>query len=157
MAKICSIDNEKLGLGGTIYKLKDGNICSKHAKMTGLTLRDLKNKTVAEMQELFSETTEIANAFGVSDVKDLPKNQQKVFRYLVNRGLQNLSPEIYKEVEKVVTDLSGTGLMKMGQSLSVGSTADKLQTAYLSALVEQNWIQMKQNDELINVLKSLRN
>ncbi|MDD2952513.1 MAG: hypothetical protein PHC95_05035 [Parabacteroides sp.] len=67
---------------------------------------------------------------------------------LMNRyGLETLSESDKASIRKIIADLSGLGLMKAGILLG-GKAEDTAKLGYLSALVEQNWIIIRQLDQL---------
>ena len=64
-------------------------------------------------------------------------------------GLQELSdPQDVASVRKIAQELTGTGLMETGMALSMGSAADQVKVSYLRALVEQNFIIIRQLDRI---------
>ena len=77
--------------------------------------------------------------------KQARKEQELLERY----GLQELSdPQDVASVRKIAQELTGTGLMETGMALSVGSAADQVKVSYLRALVEQNFIIIRQLDRI---------
>lgn len=76
----------------------------------------------------------------------------KADKYLAKRGLESLDTDVQKQVNNISAVLAGNGLMKMG-TLLTGSGKDSAELGYLSALVEQNWIIIKQQDEVIKLMK----
>lgn len=75
--------------------------------------------------------------------------------YLEERGITDLSSKSYRQVNKIASDLAGLGLMKAGLALSFTKSEEQAKVGYLSALVEQNWILIEQNQQIINELKKL--
>jgi hypothetical protein len=64
-------------------------------------------------------------------------------------GLQELSdPQDIASVRKIAQELTGTSLMETGMALSIGSAADTVEVSYLRALVEQNFIIIRQLDRI---------
>ena len=61
-------------------------------------------------------------------------------------------PDDIESVRKIISELSGTGLMEMGATLGGGSEKDilKIQMYYLRAIVEQNFIIIRQLDKIAN-------
>lgn len=76
--------------------------------------------------------------------KDAQKAKQIMERY----GLDRLSKKDYESCKKILLDLFGVGVMKAGIALSFGKAEEQCKIAYLSAMVEQNWIIIRQLDEL---------
>lgn len=79
------------------------------------------------------------------------KQEAKIQNMLARYGLQGLSdPDDINSVRNIVSELSGTGLMELGAALGGGSERDlqKVQMYYLRAIVEQNFIIIRQLDRL---------
>lgn len=83
------------------------------------------------------------------------KQAEKVRKYLEKRGINGISEDNYRQVENIILDLAGNGLMKTGMALSFAKSEEQLKVTYLSALVEQNWIQINQNDKIIKLLEEI--
>lgn len=83
-----------------------------------------------------------------NDVSKQEKNEQKVQEMMQRFGLSNLSPEDYKSCKKIINDLFGLGVMKAGMAFSFAKAEEQCKVSYLSAMVEQNWIIIRQLDEL---------
>lgn len=65
-------------------------------------------------------------------------------------GLQELSdPRDAESVRAIASSLLGNKLIELGTALSGGSE-DAAKLSYLSAIVEQNWIIIRQLDKLNN-------
>lgn len=59
-----------------------------------------------------------------------------------------------QNIRKVRSELMGNGLLKAGLTFG-GSVTERAHLGYLSALVEQNWILMRQNELIIRQLDRL--
>lgn len=57
-------------------------------------------------------------------------------------------------LKKIGTDIAGAGWFKMELTLS-GSPASQITVGYLSALVNQGWISIRQNEIIIRELQKL--
>lgn len=76
------------------------------------------------------------------------KQARKTQELLDKYGLQNLSdPRDLESVKRISESLYGNKLIELGTALS-GSGEDSAKLTYLSALVEQNWIIIRQLDQL---------
>ena len=75
--------------------------------------------------------------------------------YLEERGITDLSQKSHRQVNKIAIDLAGNGLAKAGLALTFAKVEEQAKVGYLSALVEQNWILIEQNQQIINELKKL--
>ena len=72
---------------------------------------------------------------------------QKLQSYLEDRGLES----IYKRHSGSVDYIFG-----VVDSVSMKLTAANVaQSAYLQSIIEQNWITMRQNEEIISLLKKI--
>lgn len=85
--------------------------------------------------------------FGEKETKE-EKQLRKEQELLAKYGLENLNAKDLESVKKIVNDLSGLGLMKAGIALSFGNSAEQCKIGYLSAIVEQNWIMIRQLDRI---------
>lgn len=94
--------------------------------------------------------------FQKNEEKQLMKQEKKEaerLQALQFRNLDNLKDEKTKEsVLKIIDKLKGQGLVEFGSFLTGNKTSDTnyLMKEYISAMFEQNWIIIKQLDELIN-------
>lgn len=85
------------------------------------------------------------------------KENERAQKYLEKKGLTNLDSDITTQVNQVANDLAGLGLMKAGMALSFGKAEEQAKVGYASAQVEQNWIIIKQQDDILKELKKLNN
>ena len=152
MSKNCLIDNEKLGMMTNSFKTKDGNVlCVKHAEALGLTPKDVLESSTSDIQNSFNDLMSAMRKFNITDINQLSKNERKSLAYLAKRNLNKLSPDIYKQVEDITNQIAGNRLMLLGLGLQ-GST-QSLTPSYLAAILEQNWILIRQNEQIIELLK----
>ena len=153
MSKNCLIDNEKLGMMTNSFKTKDGNVlCVKHAEALGLTPKDVLESSTSDIQNSFNDLMSAMRKFNITDINQLSKNERKSLAYLAKRNLNKLSPDIYKQVEDITNQIAGNRLMLLGLGLQ-GST-QSLTPSYLAAILEQNWILIRQNEQIIELLKN---
>lgn len=76
------------------------------------------------------------------------KQAQKVQKLMAKYGLQDLSdPRDYKAVEQIAYDLAGNKLIELGTALQ-GNATDMAKLTYMSALMQQNFIIIRQLDRL---------
>ncbi len=79
------------------------------------------------------------------------KQNERIQKMLAKYGMQDLSdPDDIKSVRNIVTELAGTGMMEFG--VTMGGAIDRdflqLQTYYQRAIVEQNFIMIRQLDRI---------
>lgn len=86
--------------------------------------------------------------FGGESKED--KQERKAQELLAKYGLNDLSdPRDLENVRNISRSLMGNKLIELGTAMS-GSGPDTAKMSYLSAIVEQNWIIIRQLDKLIN-------
>ena len=86
--------------------------------------------------------------FGGNKETKEEKQARKVQELLEKYGLQDLSdPRDLESVKNISLSLAGNGLLELGTTFSAKSE-DLVKMSYLSALVEQNWIIIRQLDRL---------
>lgn len=90
--------------------------------------------------------------FGSKETKE-EKQQRKAAALMAKYGLQNLSSEYQDAVKDISTELAGTGLIEFGATLSGMKSEEQLKVSYLNALIQQNWIIMRQLDEISKLLQ----
>lgn len=90
--------------------------------------------------------------FGSKESKE-EKQQRKAAELMAKYGLQNLPAEYQDAVKDISSKLAGTGLIEFGSTLSGMKSEDELKIYYLNALIQQNWIIMRQLDEIVKALK----
>ena len=77
--------------------------------------------------------------------------ERKTNEMLAKYGLENLSdPKDVESVRKIVSELTGTGLMEAGVLLGGGSEKDisRVQMVFQRAIVEQNFMIIRLLDKL---------
>ncbi|KRN01432.1 hypothetical protein FD13_GL001023 [Levilactobacillus senmaizukei DSM 21775 = NBRC 103853] len=84
----------------------------------------------------------------------MTKDDIKAFGYLSSKHLENLDSNSFESVKHISNQLAGSGLTQAGIALGfTGNAADRLSLNFQNALVEQNWIIIRQNQEIIELLK----
>ncbi len=80
------------------------------------------------------------------------KQEEKTQQMLAKYGLQSLKdPEDIASVRQIASELAGTNLMEFGSILAPDEkTLNQLQVYYQRAIVEQNFIIIRQLDKLLN-------
>ena len=81
------------------------------------------------------------------------KQEQKIQMLLQRYGLQDLSdPRDIQAVRNIATSLSGNKLIEFGTLLQ-GNGVDPAKLSYLNAIMEQNFIMIRQLDKLTKLLE----
>lgn len=80
--------------------------------------------------------------------------EQKVERILARYGLQNIDPQYAEAVQKIALELAGSGLSEFGAILSNDDKAmNRAQTQFTRAILEQNFIIIRQLDQISYLLE----
>ena len=81
------------------------------------------------------------------------KRQQKIQALLQRYGLQDLSdPRDVQAVQNIAANLAGNKLIEVG-ALFQGNSADAAKMSYLNAIMEQNFIMIRQLDRIAKSLE----
>ena len=82
-------------------------------------------------------------------------SEDKIQKALVKYGLEDLSDVRDREaVQQIAQNLLGTGLIGMTMSMGIGArTSDRLQVYYQRAIMEQNWIIIRELDRIAKALE----
>lgn len=75
--------------------------------------------------------------------KKAAKMQEMANKY----NLGDINPKDLETVKSINYELMGTGLMEFG-TLLTGKSEDNVKIAYLNTLIQQNWIIIRQLDEI---------
>ncbi|WP_102341278.1 hypothetical protein [Galactobacillus timonensis] len=87
--------------------------------------------------------------FGNKESKQ-EKQDAKLQELMDKYGLGDVSPEYADAVKKIAAELVGTGMMETGMRLSMTAKAeDALPVYYLRAIMEQNFLIIRQLDALL--------
>lgn len=81
------------------------------------------------------------------------KQEQKAQALLQKYGLQDLSdPRDIQAVKNIATNLAGNKMIELGSALQ-GNGADAAKMSYLNAIMEQNFIIIRQLDKIAKALE----
>lgn len=81
------------------------------------------------------------------------KQEQKAQALLQKYGLQDLSdPRDIQAVKNIASNLAGNKLIEVGSALQ-GNSADSAKMSYLNAIMEQNFIMIRQLDKIVKALE----
>ena len=75
--------------------------------------------------------------------KKMAKLQEIADKY----NLGDVNPKDFKAIKNINYELMGTGLMQFG-TLLTGKAEDNVKIAYLNTLIQQNWVIIRQLDEI---------
>lgn len=83
------------------------------------------------------------------------KKQQEIEKFMERYQLDEISAQDLVIIKKIATDLMGNNLLKAGMALSFAKAEEQAKVTYLSALVEQNWIMIRQLSNISSKLDKL--
>lgn len=94
----------------------------------------------------------------IEKMQKIEQKQNDKLQKLMNRyHLEDLDKEDLQLLENITSDLAGNGLGKAGMIFSFAKTEEIAKVTYLSALVEQNWMIIRQLAKLNKNLENLNN
>lgn len=76
------------------------------------------------------------------------KQKTKTDEMMKKYGLDGMEGKDVESAKRIVNDLVGNNFFKAGMALSFAKAEDQAKVTYLSALVEQNWIIIRQLNEI---------
>ena len=82
--------------------------------------------------------------------------QREIEAYLEAYGLNELDEKDLDILKGISANLAGMGLMRTGIALSFGKADEQVKIAYLSVLIEQIWLILKQLDRLNKKLENIK-
>ena len=100
-----------------------------------------KEQEVRKMKLFQDHVNKNKNRFEERQADELQKFMDKY-------QLEDLDAKDLVVLQKIASDLRGNGFFKMGMALSFAKPADQATVTYLSTLVEQNWMIIRQLSRL---------
>lgn len=82
-----------------------------------------------------------------SNDKKAEKKAEKMREIAKKYHLDDINPKDLEAIQNINYELMGTGLMEFG-TLLTGKSEDNVKIAYLNTLIQQNWIIIRQLDEI---------
>lgn len=93
--------------------------------------------------------------FGSQEEKEA-KAAAKAQRIMAKYGLENIDPQFADAVRDISTSLAGSGMSEFGGLLANDDKAmNKAQTQYVHAIMEQNFIIIRQLDQISYMLEQM--
>ena len=83
------------------------------------------------------------------------KQEEKLQKFMERYQLEDLDEKDMKVLQKIATDLTGNSFFKVGMALSFAKAEEQAKVGYLSALVEQNWMIIRQLSRLNKGIETL--
>ncbi|MCZ0702020.1 hypothetical protein J2T56_003125 [Natronobacillus azotifigens] len=89
------------------------------------------------------------------DDKKMTKDEKQMQKFMEKYQLEDLDEKDLQVLKRVANDLVGNGLFKMGMALSFAKAEEQAKVTYLSAIVEQNWMMIRQLGRLNKNIEKL--
>lgn len=81
------------------------------------------------------------------------KQEKKAQALMAKYGLERLPDEYRSMVKAINLELAGTGMMETGVILSGAKPEEQIKIRYLNVLMKQNWIIIRQLDDIAALLE----
>lgn len=119
-----------------------------------MSLRDRAKQARMELAMKQGMSPEAMAALTETVDKDTTKALDKVGLDIDHYSVADIKSLNAQSVKKIRNEMAGNGLLKAGLTFG-GSVTERATLGYLSALVEQNWILMRQNELMIEALNHM--
>ncbi len=93
--------------------------------------------------------------FGEKQSKE-EKEQKEMQEFMQRYQLEDLNTKDLVVLKRVANDLVGNKFFKAGMALSLAKAEEQAKVTYLSALVEQNWLIIKQLGRLNKNIENMK-
>ncbi|MBS5596857.1 hypothetical protein [Peptostreptococcus sp.] len=85
------------------------------------------------------------------------KKLKEIEKFMERYQLDEINDKDLKIIKNIANDLVGNNLIKAGMALSFAKVEEQAKVSYLSAIVQQNWIMIRQLNNLNNKIDELIN
>lgn len=85
------------------------------------------------------------------------KEQEKLQQFMDRYQLEDLDEKDMVVLKRIAADLTGNSLFKMGMAFSFAKAEEQAKVSYLSALVEQNWMIIRQLSRMNKAIEKIAN
>ncbi len=85
------------------------------------------------------------------------KKLKEIEKFMERYQLDEINDKDLKIIKNIANDLAGNNLIKAGMALSFAKVEEQAKVSYLSAIIQQNWIMIRQLNNLNNKLDELIN
>lgn len=94
---------------------------------------------------------------GKENDKKQSKEEKNLEKFMDRYQLEDLDEKDLIVLQRIASDLVGNNLLKTGMALSFAKAEEQAKVTYLSALVEQNWMIIRQLSRLNKNIEELNN
>lgn len=90
----------------------------------------------------------------INEEKKQQQQEEKNKKILAKYELENISKEYTNAIKNINSELAGSGLGELGNLLAPNAAnASRIQIQFLNTIVQQNWIIIRQLDDLNKKIK----
>ncbi len=93
--------------------------------------------------------------FGEKKTKD-EKEEEKLLEFMERYQLEDLDNKDMVVLKRIANDLVGNNFFKAGMAFSFAKAEEQAKVSYLSALVEQNWMIVRQLSRLNKNIEAMQ-
>lgn len=88
--------------------------------------------------------------------KSKEEKQEKLMQDFMDKyQLDNINENDLEIIKRISSDLAANGLFKIGMALSMAKAEEQAKVTYLSALVDQNWMIIRQLSNLNDKIEKM--
>lgn len=80
------------------------------------------------------------------------KEARQISELMAKYGLENINRADAESIRRIMGDLAGQNLIRTGLMIGGMKSEDQVKISYLSAMMEQNWIIIRQLDRITRIL-----
>lgn len=96
------------------------------------------------------------NPFGKKKSKE-EKEQEQLQKFMEKYQLEDLDEKDLVVLKRITSDLAGNNFLKAGMAFSFAKAEEQAKVTYLSTLVEQNWMIIRQLSRLNKSIEGIEN
>jgi len=167
MARLCGICDRKIGLKPSI-NFVGGSACENCLNPLGVFVTQLAFEQLLALAEMSLDDVKAAIAGDPSKQEKInlhseskdgierkAKENQKIQTFMNKYQLEDLDEKDLIVLKRIAGDLAGKGLFEMASFLGNQEAREKIKITHLSALVEQNWMIIRQLSRLNKGIEQL--
>lgn len=83
------------------------------------------------------------------------KQEKQIKKFMDKYQLEDLDEKDLVVLKRIANDLAGNGFLKAGMALSFANAEEQAKVTYLSTLIEQNWMIIRQLSRINKKLDDL--
>ena len=84
------------------------------------------------------------------------KQDRQMEKFMEKYQLEDLDEKDLVVLQRIATDLAGNNFLKAGMALSFAKAEEQAKVTYLSTIVEQNWMMIRQLSRLNKSIEEMK-